>query len=263
MTGGTLSGVTVSWLFLLAACGATSSHDANKASSTGGIENASSAGGRDHTNVSGAGGTSGSTAASRGQGGSSIPVAGSGPTIDVMGGSGGAISNRTPVACENPQENPYGGGFLICAQGLITRPSASRCNSTWPRPEAADPLIGADCVHDADCVAEPYGICAYGDCTYGNCLSDDDCGEGRACFCRDPIGVCSPALCLTDADCEPGYPCTSANQGTLGPQVFACQRADGQCLFSTDCTGLSACLVQLVEDSTVLVGARVCVPIPG
>jgi hypothetical protein len=254
--GDTLKGVTVSWLLLLAACGGASRHDANETAATGGAENASGTGGRDDASGSAAanGGLGGSDALSGGRGGG---------TLGDTDTTGGASGNRAPVACENPRQNPYGGGFLICDRGLITRPSASQCKSPWPRTEAADPLIGDDCVHDADCLAEPYGTCAYGECVYGNCLSDDDCGHDQACFCRESIGVCAPALCRTDADCEPGYPCTSANQGLLGAQLFACQRPDAECLFNTDCVVRNACMVQLTNDGTFAVGARACVPIPG
>jgi hypothetical protein len=131
----------------------------------------------------------------------------------------------TTVVCESPQEGP--GGFVTCANGLVTRPTAVACESELPRPEVCegDPEFD-QCQTDADCTEYPHGACGlpngdFGDpfpgcsCSYG-CVTDDDCGDGGfACTTGDDE-------CLSHDDCEGGRSCDVVGGKRTCVQVEPC-----------------------------------------
>ena len=170
----------------------------------------------------------------------------------------------TTVVCESPQEGP--GGFVTCANGLVTRPTAVACESELPRPEVCegDPEFD-QCQTDADCTEYPHGACGLpsggfgGDqfpgcsCSYG-CVTDDDCGDGAICACASPVGQCVSADCRTDADCDAGQLCARWDSlDECGGGGFACTTGDDECLSHDDCEGGRSC--------DVVGGKRTCVQV--
>jgi hypothetical protein len=224
-------------VLLMVACGAASSEDGGSGS---GGSSSSGGGSTSSGGSSSSSGGSGGGSTSSGGAGISLSTGGSGV---VLGTGGEATRPHVPMSCENPKENPYGGGFLICDRNLVHRPSTTECQSPLPRPEPAEPLVGDECVYDADCSEEPNAYCLYGLCVYGGCRTDLDCGAGAVCFCQDVIGVCVSAGCQVDADCPAGSLCAGEFQGLVSPHPFACQSPDDQCDVSSDCPApRSSCL---------------------
>jgi hypothetical protein len=180
----------------------------------------------------------------------------------LTGGTAGA------VPCENPQPIPVSNGvasvtgdtgFDRCADGAIRRRAVVTCPLG---PAAATSPCGAldgQCASDADCTAQPHGLCAnshkllgYCGCFYG-CMKDADCGAGSVCFCGDPVGSCVPATCVSASSCASGFACASSSSGCGGGMgSFACQVATDECLGDTDCGANARCVLQS--------GRRVCTP---
>ncbi len=161
--------------------------------------------------------------------------------------------------CESPEENAT--GFATCSNGLVTRPTATTCESDLPRPTECgnDPEFD-QCASDADCTEQAHGVCSSGFdagcyCQYG-CVSDDECGAGQICVCGEFIGSCQTSDCTTDADCGEGHVCAVWHAASeCGGGGFACTTDEDTCVVDDDCEGENVC--------TYEGGARVCAPLDG
>ena len=183
-------------------------------------------------------------AESGGANGGSVSAAGSDKQSD---GGGGTAVIRAARPCESPSPRPRGGGYSMCADGSLRRPSAAACESGLPRSMPDLPLVSGDCTNDSDCTSQPHGFCSYGACKYG-CVVDDECGSDSACFCGPVIGVCIPAGCRSNADCPSDFPCTAFQApGFATPDSLSCQAAADECVTDADCNSLNprvSCKVQ-------------------
>ncbi|HWB74460.1 MAG TPA: hypothetical protein VG755_05885, partial [Nannocystaceae bacterium] len=146
--------------------------------------------------------------------------------------------------CANPQPILQGGadamvptGFVLCDGGFVHREQKLDCiyvADDTPCGVEGDPLN--ECASDLDCTASPNGYCNVegmdGGCTcsYG-CITDEDCGAGSICYCRNTFTECVPATCITDADCG-GYDCVYDSA-----QGFACRTPFDECVSDSDCLG--------------------------
>jgi len=188
-------------------------------------------------------------------GGSSAGGSAGAPTSGMPVGSGvpdGGSAAKYP--CDYPVAVLVAGvdtGFQMCDTGFVHRATVHACPSKLPRAGTAcnSALDGGalSCAADTDCTTHPNGMCGsdpngggpipFCQCIYG-CTTDADCGSGKICLCRDPIGVCVAASCTSDADCGAGLLCTmSAPLGTCpSAPPFACQTPQDTCGGSHDCS---------------------------
>lgn len=225
-----------------------------------------------HASSSGADQATGGTAATGvevvGNGGASVGASGSGTVgaasgasgasgaaivIEVGGGTAGASAGaraaaRAALPCDNPTPRPLGGGYEICGDGSLRRPSAGACEASLPRAAPDVPIVFDECMIDSDCTSAAYGFCAYGACKYG-CVVDGDCASGQACFCGDSIGTCILATCRSDADCPAAFPCTTfLAVGFATPDELACQSPSDACITDAECHSLNprvSCVFQI------------------
>jgi len=162
--------------------------------------------------------------------------------------------------CRNPQPRLVGSeptGFVDCEGGSSYRAEKRDCPSLVPRANECKPPYAVpdggylgNCKTDADCTAQPNGVCSLPSgnalpscsCSYG-CVRDEDCGAGKICFCGNPVGYCVSATnCTTQSDCAAGFSCMTyiTNPG-CGGTAFACQTPADNCVNDTDCASGSQC----------------------
>src|SRR5688500_14610615 len=121
------------------------------------------------------------------------------------------VEPEREFVCAEAQSQP--GGFVRCKSGTLHRPDVAACTApAAPFPVSAHEMSGVrsrDCSAGADCTlllgvfcqqfTDPCGG-GFVHCVYP-CLTDDDCGQGFACFCGSRGGECVPAECTSQADC--------------------------------------------------------------
>jgi hypothetical protein len=101
---------------------------------------------------------------------------------------------------------------------------------------------------DGVCAAFSVGYCGgaappeVNACRVAECVTDQDCGEGRACLPAGAFGTlvatCVDADCSADADCadRPDGRCDVLSTGTCGePRGFHCTDSDDPCRSDADC----------------------------
>ena len=236
---------------LLGACGgqAQNPDGALPRASASGAANATPSGAGVPGFVAGSGNTPNSEA---GQGGSASSDAGQSGSASAAGSltqPQGGQASQLPAArpCDSPSPRPRGGGYSVCADGSLRRPSAAACEAALPRPAPDLPFVSSECSNDSDCASQPHGFCAYGACKYG-CVVDDECPSDTACFCGAAIGVCIPAGCRSDADCPSGFPCTAFQApGFAMPDALSCQSPTDACVTDAQCNSSNprvSCKVQ-------------------
>jgi hypothetical protein len=236
---------------LLGACGgqARSVDDARPPSSASGAANGAETGAGGAGVAGKAGSNGGNNAGTAG----TVGTAGTAETVNAAGthsqsqGGGGTGALRAARPCDAPAPRPGGGGYSLCADGSLRRPSAAACESALPRTTPDLPLVSDECTNDSDCTSKPHGFCAYGACKYG-CVVDDDCAGDAACFCGPDIGVCIPAGCRSNADCPSDFPCTAFQApGFATPDALSCQSPADDCVTDAQCNSLNprvSCKVQ-------------------
>jgi hypothetical protein len=175
----------------------------------------------------------------------------------------GGKSQRDDHVCRNPvpfvagESLPVDVGLVQCDGGWLHRPAAVTCPSFLPRAglDIRESVHPTHCTEDLDCSERAYGHCEplvgcgsgadsssrpYGYCEYG-CTQDSDCGEGKLCFCGEPVGRCVHATCSVDAECASGL-CAGTLQQPSEGYAFACVAAGDECLTWSDCE-LRRCFV--------------------
>jgi len=151
-------------------------------------------------------------------------------------------------ACGSSSDCP---GGQLCVSGTCRTVGGGGCVSDGEcgagrRCEDGHCVAAVDeCAVDADCVAQPGGICDDGECSYPapvGCQTDADC-PGQVCD-RD-TGACEPAPDVCAGGCDDGDPCTDdtcdAATGCVHDPVAACCVADGECDDGNPCTA-DACV---------------------
>lgn len=177
-------------------------------------------------------------------------VAGCGGSTSGTGGGGGAGGSGGSTGTSIPEPD-------------VHRAEAVACTAVRPDGKIDPGSPPGECAADGDCVAGDNGRCVQdlgGDpfCSYDECQSDDDCGGGSVCECRNPevfdANVCVHGNCKVDADCgEGGYCSPSAvtlskycTEGVpIGSVGYFCHTAADACSDDSDCEGtgtLPACL---------------------
>ena len=151
----------------------------------------------------------------QGSGGTATDEGDEPPTTSASGSAGPSDSGGD--ACE-PLHQADGSvsGCEICpSDGVIVRVSSEACFDPLPPSSGTNCASGyGTCTSDADCLAEPFGVCrlmndspACG-CEYG-CRTDEECGSDQACLCApiDQGTRCVEAECRTADDCPAGERC--------------------------------------------------------
>ena len=163
-----------------------------------------------------------------------------GAPFQCAGGSGPLVSTTTG---SGPS-----GGFVLCASGVVHRPSTSQCWSDLAPDDGPMGPIGiasAECQTNRDCTLAPYGQCVLTAgpggtnlaivCQYG-CTQDSDCGDAQICLCGDPVGRCVEAQCSSDAACPSGVPCQkTVVEGICGANTTTF-RCGPLCKVDADCS---------------------------
>lgn len=189
------------------------------------------------------------------------PVDTAPPTTDPVRTEAGHFACVDPKPVLDFEGNPT--NLLQCERGMLQRVERASCPSRIPEQHEAARDAGAartdggadtpsgypaECEQDSDCRVRAYGYCSedeygYPACGYG-CTVDEDCGEGGACLCEDPVGRCVSAACNTDADCTNDAKCTAIFDWDCSYNVvvrgFECQRAADACGGPGDCEGENA-----------------------
>lgn len=129
------------------------------------------------------------------------------------------------------------------------RPVAEACDDVRPPGSfQGEPLEGAECSQDTDCVDGDNGRCTQGRfvfCSYDHCFADDDCANGMGggvCGCEgaafDDGNVCLGGNCRTNADCGPGGYCSPTFGGCgnyTGVEAYFCHTPEDECIDDADC----------------------------
>lgn len=161
------------------------------------------------------------------------------------GGTGGSSSTTTTTTTSLPVPKNH-------------RAAAEACTADRPAGTTGAGPDEGECLADADCTAGTNGRCIQDlgkprACSYDECATDDDCGGGSVCECRNPAkhdaNVCVHGNCRTDADCgEGGYCSPSAvtldpfcTEGVpIGSVGYFCHTAGDECTDDDECTSTSA-----------------------
>jgi hypothetical protein len=237
--------------FLLSACGGNTRDAADRLPADG-VSGASGAkfgeSGASGDAAAGTFSTGGGRAVGTGSSGGAANAAVSGGANANAGSAGALPKPHASLPCDDQTPRPQGGGYLLCADGSLRRPTAGTCEAKLPRDTADQPLVFEQCTTDTDCTEAAHGFCAYGACKYG-CVEDAECESGNACFCGDFIGTCVPATCRSDADCPTDQPCTGYQAvGFDTPDALACQSPLDECVTDAQCHSLNprvSCKVQV------------------
>ncbi|MCB9741495.1 MAG: ferritin-like domain-containing protein [Alphaproteobacteria bacterium] len=185
-------------------------------------------------------------------------IGGSDDKVDSLPDSSTDDSGATS-ACEGatPLNDSRGqpSGFEQCADGTINRVRTVTADATINDPTCAGDEDYLDCQTDADCTAQPHGVCrsgttepeggTYCGCVY-SCETDADCGEGRICLPHGVVdtwtsySVCIPAECETNADCDSGECALTAFNDGCGPAPqLTCRTPDDACRVDADCASVN------------------------
>ncbi len=214
----------------LVACGGSSEGSSGGAAGSGG---SSGAAGSSGSSGSGVGGTSGSSAGDASR---------DGPVVAVDAGRDGAVTTLdaavdvtvvlpdvAPFSCTGSKPAQGGGGFEICENGTLHRPTRAVCDFEAP---------------DAGLVCEGCGC-------FQGCTSDADCvdagSEPSICLCSGggQPGRCVPAECSSDAQCPVGSLCVPYEPGCIDDCVsiagFACQSPKDACTTRAECATEQHC----------------------
>ena len=177
---------------------------------------------------------------------------------------GGNTSEREPsveqpereFVCEETVSLP--GGFVRCQSGSIQRTEVAACAGPAAPFEVSEAdrsraVMLRDCSADSDCTRHPDGFCQQFTDSYGGaflhcvypCVTDNDCGQGYACFCGSRGGECVPAECSSGADCADSACVTlyTAFDCTPTQPRLACWTKELEC-DSVYCGGSSAACIE-------------------
>ncbi|MCX4241152.1 hypothetical protein [Paraliomyxa miuraensis] len=141
-------------------------------------------------------------------------------------------------------------GFVRCSDGSFERTEAVTCTAPTPAGSCVDGSPDSVCTTDADCVANPHGVCVgvtngpgvtNCSCVYG-CSTDADCPGGQICACGGaaagyPGGTtCIAAACSLSTDCgdQRCHMATTPEGCELSPRM-ACTTAEDTCRANDDC----------------------------
>lgn len=151
-------------------------------------------------------------------------------------------------------------GFAQCPDGTVHRVEEAPCDASIP----GDPCGGDEqdrfCEKNSDCTDGPYGRCVHND-AYGNlgtsaceckyaCAQDSDCGEGKACVCKDVVRAGSLSTCV-NAGCLDGAACASGEcglsaffNGCFDEAALGCRADTDICRLDGDCAADLECAIQ-------------------
>lgn len=153
-----------------------------------------------------------------------------------------------PQPAPEPAPQPEGEPEPPVREPLRHRVAAEACDNMRPPGFEGEPIEGAECAQDSDCVDGENGRCTAGRfiyCSYDRCFADADCANGMGggvCGCEgaafDDSNVCLGGNCQVDADCGPQGFCSPTFGGCgnySGVEAYYCHTPDDECIDDADC----------------------------
>ena len=173
----------------------------------------------------------------------------------VACGSGDDTSSTSGSGSGSGSTSSGAGGGAAGPAPLVHRATSEACTAERPAGVIYDPsATGSECQADADCKAGANGRCVQDlsgptRCSYDACATDEDCGGGQVCACRNEpnhyANACYHGDCRIDADCAGGggycspsavtlstFCTTGIPQGSFG---YFCHSPGDECVDDADC----------------------------